>query len=87
MGSSMNVNEQKMLDYYEKLMDQVYLQYHTHPTNLAHIYLTAAESAEMVYYDAMGRNLASAVSPAGKKNKKVHLHTDPNYSNGLPRKK
>ncbi len=88
MSTIMNVNEQKMLDYYDKLMDQVYLLYHTHPTNLTHLSLTDAEIAEMVYCDAMGRNLADGLeAKTGKKNKKVHLHTNANFSNGLPRKK
>ncbi len=89
MATVFNVNEQKMLDYYDKLMDQVYLLYHTHPTNLTHIGLTDAEIAEMVYYDAMGRNLAENLSaaPSQGKKKKVHLHSDQKHSNGLPRKK
>lgn len=89
MSTILNVNEQKMLGYYEKLLDQVYLLYHTHPTNLAHINLTEAEIAEMVYYDAMGRNLAGSaeMQSCKKKNKKVHLHSDSRVSNGLPRKK
>jgi hypothetical protein len=84
----MNVNEQKMLDYYENVMDQVYLLYHMHPTNLPHVNLTDSEVAEMVYYDAMGRELADelAATSGQRKKKKVHLYSDRKRSNGLPRK-
>jgi hypothetical protein len=88
INTIMNINEQKMLDYYEKVMDQVYLLYHKHPTNLTHINLSDAERSELTYYDAMGRDLAQSLEAhTGKKNKRVHLHSDPNFSNGLPRKK
>ena len=54
MPTRMNVNEQKMLDSYELLMDQVYLIYHLHPTSLPHIDLTPAEMAEMSEMTGLG---------------------------------
>ena len=63
-----NVNEQKMLDYYDQLMDQVKLLYHTHPTNLTHIGLTDAEIADMVYYDAMGKEMGGNLMKAEASN-------------------
>ena len=81
-----NVNEQKMLDSYEKLMDQVYLMYHFHPSNIPHIDLTAAEKAEMVEYDAMGKGLAEILKKTKGGRKVVRLITDSKRSNGLKRK-
>lgn len=78
-----NIDEAKMLDYYDKLMDQVYLLYHTHPTNLTHISLTDAEVAEMSEADAMGRSLAATAKNIAKR-KKVVLHGVKGMSNGLP---
>jgi hypothetical protein len=89
MGTKININEQKMVDNYEKLMDQVYLLYHTHPTNLPHIPLSDAEIAEMAYYQAMANNLGEEFTATlGKrKKKKVYLQSDSKHSNGLLRKK
>lgn len=76
-----NINEQKMLDYYDQLMDQVYLLYHNHPSHLVHIEVTPAEAAEMVEAEGVVRAAGKLVA-----SKKVHLIGDPNRSNGLPRK-
>lgn len=59
MSTKMSIDEQKMLNYYEKLMDQVYLLYHQHPTNLVHVNLTDAEKAEQGYNAAMAKQLGS----------------------------
>jgi hypothetical protein len=89
MSTKMRINEQKMLDYYEKLMDQVYLLYHSHPTNLTHVPLSDAELAEMSYYAAMAKELGGEYSASipKRKLKKVYSMTDSNHSNGLLRKK
>jgi hypothetical protein len=82
--SLFNINEQKMLDYYDKLMDQVYLQYHHHQSNIPHYHISAAESAMIAGYTAMADHYASMIDDPG--DKRVHLHSDPKFSNGLPRK-
>ena len=84
--SNMNINEPEAQNRFGRLMDQVYMLYHVHPSNLEHIGLTDAEKTEMVYYDAMGRNLSYVLdhTAGGQKLKKVILHTT-NTSNGLPR--
>jgi hypothetical protein len=89
MGTRMNVDEQRMLDYYDKLMDQVYLQYHVHPTNLERIPLSDAELAELSYYQAMAKEFGEEfnTSISKRKKKKVYSMTDTKHSNGLLRKK
>ena len=34
MGTFIHLNESKLMDYYEKMMDEVFLQYHTHPSEI-----------------------------------------------------
>ena len=88
MGHRISIDEARMLDNYEQMMDEIYLLYHTYPTNLIHINLSDSERAEMGEYDAIGRGLAERLPVSTEmKQKKVVLHNDPYYFNGLPRKR
>jgi hypothetical protein len=88
MGTNLHINEQRMQEYYDQVMDQVLLLYHTHPSNLIHISLSDTERAEMAVYDAMGQELAESLKGKPEhRTKKVRLHTDSHFSNGLPRRK
>lgn len=77
--------EERMERSYEKLMDEVYLKFHYHPSNIPHIDLTPAEKAEMVEADAMGKGLARIMAETAGGRKVVRLITDQTRSNGLPR--
>ena len=75
MATRINVNEQKMLDYYEKLMDDVYLLYHRHPTNI--------QTYPNGYYQGDGEGYAKGVNTNSKK---VHIiGSDSGISNGIRR--
>lgn len=85
MGHRISINEAKLLDAHEAMMDEIYLLYHVHPTNIQHLDLSPAELAEMSEADAMGRGLAGQLPRHGGKN--VVLHNRPDYCNGLPRRR
>lgn len=50
-------DENKLNASYERMMDEVYLMFHTHPTMLKHIELSEADLVEYAEYTAMARNL------------------------------
>jgi hypothetical protein len=82
-----NIDEGMLLAYHEELMNELYLLYHVHPTNLPHISLSNNELAEMAEYDALGQDLTEQCSGGQKYNtKKVRFFKKPYYSNGLPRR-
>lgn len=82
MATRIFIDEEDMLDYYDQVMDEVYLKYHTHPTNLPHHNPTEAELAEIACNNGYGR------APGGQaRDKRVHYHRDEAHSNGLPRKR
>lgn len=88
MDHRISVDQRMLNNYYERMMDEVYLLYHTYPTTLTHIDLSAAEAAEVGYLDAVGKGLAaSRQTGSGSKRKKVMFDSDPNFCNGLPRKR
>ena len=68
---------------YEKMMDDVYLLHHTYPTNLTRMSQTDADLAAQGEADAYARG---AKQPQ-RNGKKVHFEIDPDYCNGLPRRK
>lgn len=65
--------EQRMTNYYEKRMDNVYLQYHRHPTYIPNYGPDK--------YTNEGEGYAKGVNTNSKK---VTLITDASKSNGLP---
>lgn len=73
--------ENRMQTYYEKIMDQVYLQHHMHPTNLDHFNGMLDDMPLGEEY----RGYANAAAQHGG-GKKVILYTDASKSNGLPAK-
>lgn len=81
------MTQQSVYDYYEKLMDRIYLSHHTYPTNIPNYRITAAEAAEMSEYDAMGRELGGGLGNGRSAGHKCTVfHRDPDFCNGLPRK-
>jgi hypothetical protein len=82
MSTKININEQKMQDYYEKLMDRIYLEFFDHSTHLERIDLSPAERAQLSYYQAQAKQIAESM-PHG--DKKVHIE-ETAYSNGLRRR-
>jgi hypothetical protein len=72
-------------NYTDYLRDVGYLLYHPHQSHIQAITLTDDESAEIIEYNSMGRNLADR--NLWKNQKKVILHNDPDFSNGLPRRR
>jgi len=71
------IDESRLLDNYEIMMDEVYLLYHTYPTNLT----PGNFDGEQQAMDAYGR---SQMSTRGDGKKRVR-HQDSGYTNGLPR--
>jgi len=47
MGTRINFDEDKLMRSYEKTMDEIYLQYFVHPTNISNIPLNETEKAEI----------------------------------------
>jgi hypothetical protein len=86
MNHRITIDERQLNANYEKMMDEVYLLYHTHPSNLIPISLSESEIAEYSEYNAIGRGLAALAQPVpNRKKKKVYFQSDPDYCNGLPR--
>lgn len=69
-----NVDEGKMQKYYSDLMDQVYLQYHRHPTHL----IGNGEN----HQEVLGNGQSLGVGNSGSK--KVVVHGVKGMSNGMP---
>ena len=92
MGTFIHLNESKLMDYYEKMMDDIYLQYFTFPSDFPYLPISDADRADMSYYEAMGRGHAQAAGLEGETtarfspSPRVNHHSDPKYCNGLPRR-
>ena len=69
---------------YDEAMDQLFLLHHVHPTNLIHMSQTDADLVAQGEADSYARG---AKKPQGRNGKKVHYQSDPDYCNGLPRRK
>lgn len=78
-----NLDIAKLDAEYEQMMDDVYLLHHTYPTNLKHMSQTDADLAAQGEADAYARG---ARKP-GRNSKKVIFENDPDYCNGMPRRK
>ncbi len=81
MPTRIHFNEAKLLESYEQMMDKVYLQYFTHPSEIPHFDLSESEIAEIAEHTAM----ANAAGRHGH-GKKVIFQRDDNWHNGMPRK-
>lgn len=82
MAHKINLDIARLDAYYENMMDDVYLEHHTYPTNLARMNQTPGQLAAQAEADAYARGAVQ-----GRKSKKVHFESDPDYCNGLPRRK
>lgn len=82
MPTRFDVNEREMLDYFEKLMDEVYTRYHLHPSNLPFVHLTDEQKLEIAVSGRIPNYLVQQVERVGGGYGHQHLNT----SNGLPRK-
>ena len=80
------ITEREIYNYYDRLMDKIYLAYHQYPTNIPPYSFTAEELAEMSEADATGRELARGLG-GGRGHKCTQFHRDPDFCNGLPRRK
>lgn len=88
MSTRISLDENRLMQYYEDLMDEVYLLYHIHPTNIPNIPLTDTEFADMCEYTGMVDYFNEKSSDSrGRKNKKTKHFSDPDFSNGLPRRR
>lgn len=88
MSPFIHLNESKLMEYYEKMMDEVYLQYFTFPSDIPNIPISDADRADMSYYEAMGRGYADQLPKDTHPNsKRVKFHRDPKYCNGLLRRR
>lgn len=87
MNIRIELNETSLVNYYDQLLDELYLLHHIHPSNIPNIDLSPEEIAASNEYDGMARGLA-AYSPGtkGNRSKIARFHGDPHYCNGLPRK-
>lgn len=90
MAHRININETALLRYHEQQRDEIYLQYF-HPdsigTKIPHYRITPAEAAEMSEFDAMGRELGNGLGGRSAGHKCTDFHRDPDFCNGLPRRK
>ncbi len=81
--------ERDLLDSHEAERDAIYLRYF-HPdsigTNIKHYNITAEERAAMSEYDALGREAARGLGGSAG-HKCTNFHRDPDYCNGLPRRR
>jgi len=59
-------NEGKLLDAYDRMMDEMYLQHHVHPSNIKPMNLSAREIAEMDMMDQTGRILSMQSGAVGR---------------------
>lgn len=87
MAARFHINEARLLQYHEDMMDEVYLLYHTYPTNFPNYALTPAELAEMSEADALGRSMGR--NPGGHEvcaGRKCTTFHRGDTVNGLPRK-
>jgi hypothetical protein len=60
MSTRIHFDEARLLDSYERTMDEIYLMEHHHQTNIPHLTLSDAELAEMSEYNAAGCVLSPA---------------------------
>jgi len=82
------VNETMLMEEFENLLDEMYLTFHYHQTNIPHYDISDAERSEMSYYDSLGSHLADEIEQGSNhKSKIVNFHSDPKYCNGLPRRR
>lgn len=87
MATFINLNESKLMDYYEKMMDEVVLQYHTFPSDIpAWARCGHAEGLEQAMYESEALAHLAALGDTGKPSKRIKHHYDPKYCNGLRRR-
>lgn len=80
-----SVNEQEMQDFLEKVMFDIRCEFFTHSTELKHYNLSEKELGEETVGRGMGNYYSQSDSDYGSK--KANHHINPNFSNGLPRKR
>ena len=86
MATRININEARLLQYHQDQLDEIYLLHFKFPTNIPNYDITAAELAEMSEADALGRDLARGLG-GGRGHKVTNFHRDPDFCNGLPRRR
>lgn len=93
MSTTIHLNESKLMDYYEKMMDEVVLQHHTYPSNIPAWARCGPEAGlEQAMYASEALDHLEALEAqegrrAAGRSKQVNLHSDPKYSNGLRRRR
>ena len=88
MSTRISINEARLLDYHDQLLDELYLLYHIHPTKIVDFHPSQAELAEMNEVLGLGMEFTSHFDGKSKrKSKKVNFHSNPNTCNGLPRRR
>ncbi len=89
MGHRIDLNEAALERYHQDQLDAIYLRWF-HPesigTNIKNYHITPAELAEMSEHDAMGREAARGLG-GGAGHKCANFHRDPDFCNGLPRRR
>lgn len=86
MGVRITINEAQLMRNYEELMDKIYLQYFTHPTNIPYYELTEAERQELATMQATANGMAAQLKASGRSVKAAKFHGTPGICNGLPSK-
>lgn len=91
MATRINLNEARLMQYHQAQLDEIYLLYFSPDaigTNIKHYDISAAERAQMSEYDAMGRELSGKLSGGVSAGYKCAVfHRDPDFCNGLPRRR
>lgn len=80
-----NLNESKLMDYYEKMSDDMYLKYFTFPSDFPYLPIGEVDRENASYHEAMGRGHAANL-PSSSGGDRVVYHGDPKYCNGLRRR-
>ena len=73
---------------FDTLLDEMYMMYHYHQSRIPHYDLSNSEISEMSYYESIGTNLAEEkMTRSARRSKKVIFPSNPNFCNGLPRRR
>jgi hypothetical protein len=88
MSTRITINESKLLDYHDQMLDELYLLYHIHPTKIVDFHPSQAELAEMNEMQGHGLELSNKLEgKSPRKSKKVNFHSNSYTCNGLPRRR
>ena len=81
------INESKLLDYHDQLLDELYALYHIHPTKIVDYHPSKAELQILAEGGVAADALAAQINGGGRTSTKVNFESNPTHCNGLPRRR